>query len=99
MKILVVGGGTMGRGIAGLCAQRGHSTAIYESETSDIVGLDVRLAIAESLARELDPERFRAPGILKRLVARGWTGQKAGRGFYAWDGEVARAVGPEEESQ
>ncbi len=50
---------------------------------TDLVGLDVRLAIAEHLERELGP-RFAAPQILRDKVARGELGQKSGRGFYDW---------------
>jgi 3-hydroxybutyryl-CoA dehydrogenase len=51
---------------------------------TDLVGLDVRLAIAEHLHRELGSEAFRPPGILRRMVAEGRLGKKAGRGFYEW---------------
>jgi len=51
--------------------------------TSDLVGLDVRLAIAEHLAKELGP-RFEPPAILRELVAEGKLGRKSGQGFYAW---------------
>ncbi|GAA3621072.1 3-hydroxyacyl-CoA dehydrogenase family protein [Nonomuraea rosea] len=51
--------------------------------TTDVVGLDVRLAIAEHLARELGP-RFEPPRILRDLVAAGHLGRKAGQGFYTW---------------
>ena len=51
--------------------------------TTDIVGLDVRLAIAEHLARELGP-RFEPPRILRDLVAAGHLGRKTGQGFYTW---------------
>ncbi len=50
---------------------------------TDLVGLDVRLAIAEYLAAELG-ERFAPPALLRRKVERGELGQKAGQGFYAW---------------
>jgi 3-hydroxybutyryl-CoA dehydrogenase len=50
---------------------------------TDLVGLDVRLAIAEHLARELGP-RFAPPQLLRDKVARGELGKKSGRGFYAW---------------
>ena len=56
-------------------------------KTSDLVGLDVRLAIAEGLASELSAERFRPPGILKKMVAEGRTGKKSGEGFYRWEGD------------
>ncbi|MEV4397223.1 3-hydroxyacyl-CoA dehydrogenase family protein [Nonomuraea sp. NPDC049607] len=51
--------------------------------TTDVVGLDVRLAIAEHLARELGP-RFEPPRILRDLVAAGHLGRKTGKGFYTW---------------
>ena len=50
---------------------------------TDLVGLDVRLAIAEHLAATLG-ERFRPPEILRRLVAEGKLGRKSGHGFYRW---------------
>ena len=50
---------------------------------TDVVGLDVRLAIAEHLTRELGP-RFTPPQLLRDKVERGELGQKSGRGFYDW---------------
>jgi 3-hydroxybutyryl-CoA dehydrogenase len=52
---------------------------------TDLVGLDVRLAIAEHLHRELSSEAFRPPELLRRMVAEGHLGKKTGRGFYRWD--------------
>jgi len=52
---------------------------------TDLVGLDVRLAIAEHLHRELASEAFRPPELLRRMVAEGRLGKKSGRGFYCWD--------------
>jgi 3-hydroxybutyryl-CoA dehydrogenase len=51
---------------------------------TDLVGLDVRLAIAEYLHAELGSEAFRPPEILRRMVSEGRLGKKAGRGFYSW---------------
>ena len=51
--------------------------------TTDIVGLDVRLGIAEELARELGP-RFEPPQLLRDMVAKGELGRKTGKGFYDW---------------
>ncbi len=51
---------------------------------TDLVGLDVRLAIAEHLHRALQSDAFRPPEILRRLVAEGRLGKKSGRGFYDW---------------
>ncbi|MEV7007898.1 3-hydroxyacyl-CoA dehydrogenase family protein [Streptosporangium sp. NPDC051022] len=50
---------------------------------SDLVGLDVRLAIAEYLCERLGP-RFEPPELLRRKVAAGELGRKSGRGFYDW---------------
>jgi len=50
---------------------------------TDLVGLDVRLSIAEYLAKELG-ERFTPPQLLRDKVARGELGKKSGRGFYGW---------------
>jgi 3-hydroxybutyryl-CoA dehydrogenase len=51
--------------------------------TTDVVGLDVRLGIAEELHAKLG-ERFAPPELLRRLVADGHLGRKTGRGFYEW---------------
>lgn len=51
--------------------------------TTDIVGLDVRLGIAEHLAEEIG-ERFAPPQILTDKVAAGELGRKSGQGFYTW---------------
>ena len=51
----------------------------------NLVGLDVRLDIANYLYEALASERFRPPEILKRLVAEGKLGRKTGQGFYTWN--------------
>jgi 3-hydroxybutyryl-CoA dehydrogenase len=55
---------------------------------TDLVGLDVRLGIAEYLHAELGSETFRPPEILRRLVAEGKLGKKTGQGFYDWSSGV-----------
>ncbi|MFF4586013.1 3-hydroxyacyl-CoA dehydrogenase family protein [Streptomyces sp. NPDC001388] len=50
---------------------------------TDVVGLDVRLAIAEHLHATLG-ERFAPPRLLREKVARGELGRKSGQGFYRW---------------
>jgi 3-hydroxybutyryl-CoA dehydrogenase len=52
-------------------------------KTTDIVGLDVRLGIAEYLHSTLG-ERFAPPQILRDKVARGELGRKTGKGFFDW---------------
>ncbi|HEY6459046.1 MAG TPA: 3-hydroxyacyl-CoA dehydrogenase NAD-binding domain-containing protein, partial [Polyangiaceae bacterium] len=54
-------------------------------ELSDLIGLDTVLAIADVLHREIGDDKYRAPTMLRNLVAAGWLGKKAGRGFYAYD--------------
>jgi len=51
---------------------------------TDLVGLDVRLGIAEYLASTLG-DRFDPPTLLKRMVEEGKLGRKSGEGFYRWD--------------
>lgn len=51
---------------------------------TDLVGLDVRLAIAEYLHHELGQPHYEPPRILRDKVAKGELGKKTGKGFYAW---------------
>jgi len=62
----------------------GYRHPIGPLKLTDLVGLDVRLAIAEHLSRTLGPDRFTPPQILRKLVSEGRLGKKAGRGFYDW---------------
>lgn len=52
--------------------------------STDLVGLDVRLAVAEYLHATLG-ERFAPPQLLRDKVAAGDLGRKTGRGFYTYD--------------
>jgi 3-hydroxybutyryl-CoA dehydrogenase len=61
----------------------GYGHPMGPLELGDHVGLDVRLAIAEHLTRELGP-RFEPPPILRRLVSEGKLGKKTGEGFHKW---------------
>lgn len=51
--------------------------------STDLVGLDVRLAIAECLQSALG-DRFAPPRVLRGKVARGELGRKVGQGFHTW---------------
>ena len=62
----------------------GYKHPMGPFKLSDLVGLDVRLAITEYLYRELGGEQFRAPLILKKMVAAGKLGKKSGEGFYKY---------------
>ncbi|WP_157155435.1 3-hydroxyacyl-CoA dehydrogenase family protein [Diaminobutyricimonas sp. LJ205] len=67
----------------------GYKHPIGPLRLTDLVGLDVRLAIAEYLHAELGP-RFEPPQLLRRLVAEGKLGRKSGEGFYHWTNEEMR---------
>ena len=64
--------------------QLGYRHPMGPLKLTDLVGLDVRLAIAETLAREIDPVRFKPPQLLRDLVAAGKLGKKSGEGFYSY---------------
>lgn len=68
----------------------GYNHPMGPLELTDLVGLDVRLAIADHLADTLDRRRFAAPQVLLDLVAEGKLGRKSDEGFYRW--EDGRAV-------
>ncbi|MCK6446514.1 MAG: 3-hydroxyacyl-CoA dehydrogenase family protein [Planctomycetes bacterium] len=61
----------------------GYGFPMGPLKLTDLVGLDVRLSIAEHLARELG-NRFEPPQVLRDKVAKGELGKKSGRGFYDW---------------
>jgi 3-hydroxybutyryl-CoA dehydrogenase len=62
----------------------GYNHPMGPLKLTDLVGLDVRLSIAEYLHRELGTETFRPPELLRRMVSEGKLGKKTGEGFYDW---------------
>jgi len=64
----------------------GYNHPMGPLKLTDLVGLDVRLAIADHLFQALEDRRFEPPQILRDKVARGELGQKSGKGFYNWSG-------------
>jgi 3-hydroxybutyryl-CoA dehydrogenase len=62
----------------------GYGHPMGPLELGDLVGLDVRLAIAEYLFAETGSATFRPPQLLKKLVRAGKLGKKAGEGFYRY---------------
>lgn len=62
----------------------GYRHPIGPLKLTDLVGLDVRLAIGEYLAEQLGNPAFSPPDLLRAKVAAGEVGKKAGQGFYRW---------------
>jgi 3-hydroxybutyryl-CoA dehydrogenase len=62
----------------------GYNHPMGPLKVTDLVGLDVRLRIAEYLHQSLGGAQYEPPAILKRLVAEGKLGKKSGEGFYRW---------------
>lgn len=62
----------------------GYRHPIGPLALTDLVGLDVRLAITEHLFREIGSDTFRPPRILRRMVRAGKLGRKSGEGFYKY---------------
>ena len=61
----------------------------------DLIGLDTSLSILEVLYTEFGAARYCPAPLLRRLVAAGRTGRKAGRGIYSYgDGRAGPAAGP-----
>ena len=63
----------------------GYNHPMGPLRLTDLVGLDVRLHIAEYLHGKLGSEAFRPPEILLRMVSEGKLGKKSGEGFYKWN--------------
>ena len=59
----------------------GYKHPVGPLALTDIVGLDVRLGIAEYLEKELGP-RCAPPQLMRDMVERGELGKKSGKGFY-----------------
>jgi 3-hydroxybutyryl-CoA dehydrogenase len=63
----------------------GYNHPVGPLRLTDLVGLDVRLGIAEYLHETLGGEQYRPPELLRRMVAEGKLGRKSGEGFYRWE--------------
>jgi 3-hydroxybutyryl-CoA dehydrogenase len=62
----------------------GYKHPIGPLHLTDLVGLDVRLAIADYLSVALGP-RFAPPTLLRTMVEQGYVGRKSGRGFFSYE--------------
>jgi len=62
----------------------GYNHPMGPLKLTDLVGLDVRLAIAEYLHATLNLPHYAPPAILRDKVQKGELGKKTGKGFYTW---------------
>ena len=62
----------------------GYKFPVGPLALTDMVGLDVRLGIAEYLHSTLG-DRFDPPQLMRDMVARGELGRKTGKGFYTYE--------------
>ncbi len=63
----------------------GYGFPMGPLKLTDLVGLDVRLSIAEYLSGTLrEGAHFNPPALLREMVAEGKLGKKSGQGFYRW---------------
>lgn len=62
----------------------GYGHPMGPLQLTDLVGLDVRLSIAEYLSKEVG-SHFTPPQLLRDKVERGELGKKSGKGFYDWN--------------
>lgn len=62
----------------------GYNHPMGPLKLTDLVGLDVRLAIAEYLHATLKQAQYEPPRILRDKVRKGELGKKTGKGFYSW---------------
>jgi len=62
----------------------GYNHPMGPLKLTDLVGLDVRLAIAEYLYATLGKPQYEPPKILRDKVKKGELGKKTGKGFYTW---------------
>jgi 3-hydroxybutyryl-CoA dehydrogenase len=63
----------------------GYNHPMGPLRLTDVVGLDVRLAIAEHLHATLRDDTYKPPVLLRRMVSEGKLGRKSGQGFYSWE--------------
>jgi 3-hydroxybutyryl-CoA dehydrogenase len=62
----------------------GYNHPMGPLKLTDVVGLDVRLKIAEYLHATLGGAQYEPPSLMRQMVVEGKLGKKSGRGFYEW---------------
>lgn len=65
--------------------QLGCNHPIGPLALADLIGLDTLLAIMETFYQGFNDPKYRPAQLLKEMVAAGYLGRKAGRGFYTYD--------------
>jgi 3-hydroxybutyryl-CoA dehydrogenase len=88
--IRMLEGGVASAGDIDRAMELGYRHPMGPLKLTDLVGLDVRLAILDHLHKEVG-EQFRAPSLLRQMVRAGKLGKKTGEGFYVWKDGVAGA--------
>lgn len=64
----------------------GYNHPMGPLRLTDVVGLDVRLKIAEYLHSTLGGAQYEPPALMRQMVSEGKLGKKSGQGFYSWPG-------------
>lgn len=62
----------------------GYNHPMGPLKLTDVVGLDVRLRIAEYLHSTLGGAQYEPPALMRQMVSEGKLGKKSGHGFYPW---------------
>jgi 3-hydroxybutyryl-CoA dehydrogenase len=62
----------------------GYNHPMGPLKLTDVVGLDVRLKIAEYLHSTLGGAQYQPPALMRQMVKEGKLGKKSGEGFYQW---------------
>jgi 3-hydroxybutyryl-CoA dehydrogenase len=68
-----------------MAAKLGMNHPMGPLELLDMIGLDVELAVMETIHRETGDSRYRPSVSLRRMVDAGYLGRKTGVGFYIYD--------------
>lgn len=63
----------------------GYGLPMGPLELTDLVGLDVRLDVAQYLYEMTKDPKFAPPVLMQKMVVAGWLGRKTGRGFYTYE--------------
>jgi 3-hydroxybutyryl-CoA dehydrogenase len=62
----------------------GAGHAMGPLATLDLIGIDTVLKGASAIYEELKDPQYAPPPLMRRMVAAGWLGRKAGKGFYQY---------------